>query len=102
VNVGDRIAQLICERICCPKFYGTNLLNPTERGTACFGSTGGTAEQNSMNLKKEIQLDNKCSICKFSPKIENSPMCSHCTKFKTWLEKRDISEEAQKEFYNFW
>jgi hypothetical protein len=103
VNEGDRIAQLICEKICCPPFCETNLLNKTERGTACFGSTGGTVVQKSLILKERKQLDNICSICKFSPKIENSlnNLCSGCTKLKTWFDKNDISYEARKEFYNF-
>ena len=40
VNVGDRIAQLIVEKICTPKLLEVVELNETERGVGSFGSTG--------------------------------------------------------------
>ncbi|CAG2214482.1 unnamed protein product [Mytilus edulis] len=40
VNKGDRIAQLICERIYIPELEECENLNATERGDGGFGSTG--------------------------------------------------------------
>ncbi|XP_026463379.1 deoxyuridine 5'-triphosphate nucleotidohydrolase, mitochondrial [Ctenocephalides felis] len=40
VNRGDRIAQLICERIYYPKLEEVKSLTETTRGEAGFGSTG--------------------------------------------------------------
>ncbi|XP_076439337.1 deoxyuridine 5'-triphosphate nucleotidohydrolase-like [Babylonia areolata] len=40
VKKGDRIAQLICERIYIPKLQELKTLNNTERGDSGFGSTG--------------------------------------------------------------
>lgn len=40
ISRGDRIAQLICERIEYPEPVEVKTLNDTERGTAGFGSTG--------------------------------------------------------------
>lgn len=40
VEPGDRIAQLICERIIYPKLEEVKSLNDTNRGTGGFGSTG--------------------------------------------------------------
>ncbi|KFZ60533.1 hypothetical protein N338_08691, partial [Podiceps cristatus] len=37
---GDRIAQLICERICYPELEEVQALDDTERGEGGFGSTG--------------------------------------------------------------
>ncbi|KFQ34568.1 hypothetical protein N331_10704, partial [Merops nubicus] len=37
---GDRIAQLICERICYPELEEVQTLDDTERGENGFGSTG--------------------------------------------------------------
>lgn len=39
---GDRIAQLILERILTPEVEETDDLNTTDRGAAGFGSTGGS------------------------------------------------------------
>lgn len=41
VNTGDRIAQLICERISRPTLVEVVNLEDTDRGTNGFGSTGG-------------------------------------------------------------
>ncbi|XP_051513026.1 deoxyuridine 5'-triphosphate nucleotidohydrolase-like [Myxocyprinus asiaticus] len=40
VKKGDRIAQLICERICYPDLLELQTLDETERGAGGFGSTG--------------------------------------------------------------
>ncbi|XP_055938205.1 deoxyuridine 5'-triphosphate nucleotidohydrolase-like [Argiope bruennichi] len=40
VNKGDRIAQLICEKISYPELEEVEALNDTERGDGGFGSTG--------------------------------------------------------------
>ncbi|XP_067871427.1 deoxyuridine 5'-triphosphate nucleotidohydrolase-like [Heterodontus francisci] len=40
VKKGDRIAQLICERICYPELEELKTLDETERGADGFGSTG--------------------------------------------------------------
>ncbi|NXH20846.1 DUT protein, partial [Bucco capensis] len=40
VKKGDRIAQLICERICYPELEEVQTLDDTERGEGGFGSTG--------------------------------------------------------------
>lgn len=40
VNVGDRVAQLIVEKICTPKLVEVEELEATERGVGSFGSTG--------------------------------------------------------------
>lgn len=37
---GDRIAQLICEKIAYPEIQEVESLNTTERGAGGFGSTG--------------------------------------------------------------
>ena len=40
VNIGDRIAQLICERIAIPTVVEATKLSETERNSKGFGSTG--------------------------------------------------------------
>ena len=40
VKKGDRIAQLVCERIHYPEVEVLETLNETDRGEAGFGSTG--------------------------------------------------------------
>uniref|UniRef100_A0AC35TGF9 Deoxyuridine 5'-triphosphate nucleotidohydrolase n=1 Tax=Rhabditophanes sp. KR3021 TaxID=114890 RepID=A0AC35TGF9_9BILA len=40
VNVGDRIAQLICEKICHPEYTEVQSIDDTDRGEGGFGSTG--------------------------------------------------------------
>ncbi|XP_033725494.1 deoxyuridine 5'-triphosphate nucleotidohydrolase, mitochondrial-like [Pecten maximus] len=40
VNKGDRIAQLICERIYIPELEEQETLDDTDRGSGGFGSTG--------------------------------------------------------------
>nr|XP_033775424.1 deoxyuridine 5'-triphosphate nucleotidohydrolase, mitochondrial isoform X3 [Geotrypetes seraphini] len=40
VKRGDRVAQLICERICYPELEELEGLDETDRGAGGFGSTG--------------------------------------------------------------
>ncbi|KAF0043032.1 hypothetical protein F2P81_004369 [Scophthalmus maximus] len=40
VKKGDRVAQLVCERICYPDLEEQETLDETERGAGGFGSTG--------------------------------------------------------------
>ncbi|XP_013869729.1 deoxyuridine 5'-triphosphate nucleotidohydrolase-like isoform X2 [Austrofundulus limnaeus] len=40
VKKGDRIAQLVCEKICYPKLVQEKTLDVTERGSRGLGSTG--------------------------------------------------------------
>ena len=40
INIGDRIAQLIIEKICTPKLVKVQDFDETERGVTGFGSTG--------------------------------------------------------------
>ena len=40
VKKGDRIAQLVCERIYYPDIEVLDTLNETDRGEGGFGSTG--------------------------------------------------------------
>lgn len=40
VSPGDRIAQLICEKIIYPELQEVNNLDNTDRGDGGFGSTG--------------------------------------------------------------
>lgn len=40
VQVGDRVAQLICERIYYPQLVECETLTNTFRGDKCYGSTG--------------------------------------------------------------
>ena len=44
VKTGDRVAQLIVERICIPAVIVVDDLEDTARGTGGFGSTGGFGE----------------------------------------------------------
>ncbi|KAG7233648.1 hypothetical protein INR49_006762 [Caranx melampygus] len=40
VKKGDRVAQLVCEKICYPNLVELETLDETERGAGGFGSTG--------------------------------------------------------------
>jgi dUTP pyrophosphatase len=40
VKQGDRVAQLICEKIVCPRLMEVESLDDTARGESGFGSTG--------------------------------------------------------------
>jgi Na+-translocating ferredoxin:NAD+ oxidoreductase RnfG subunit len=104
VNEGDRIAQIIFERITRPTFNEFNRLDETERGAACFGSTGGIIEQKSKILKQVIPLnttkDNMCSRCKVEKKLENCPdnLCHLCTSVKTWFTNHGLIYNIHKEY----
>lgn len=41
INKGDRIAQLVCEKIIEPQLIEVDVLDPTDRNDRGFGSTGG-------------------------------------------------------------
>ena len=56
INMGDRIAQLIFEKIKTPKIKETNELEGTDRGVGGYGSTGTKAVQ--------IQDDSKSNTVK--------------------------------------
>lgn len=45
ISKGDRIAQLICEKIMEPELKEVLLLDNTERGGNGFGSTGGVSDK---------------------------------------------------------
>ncbi|WFD23410.1 dUTP diphosphatase [Malassezia equina] len=45
VHAGDRIAQLIVEKIAMPEIEEVETLDDTERGSGGFGSTGGFASK---------------------------------------------------------
>ena len=45
VNIGDRIAQLISEKIKTPEIKETDGLEGTDRGTSGYGSTGTNVVQ---------------------------------------------------------
>ena len=45
INMGDRIAQLIFEKIKTPKIKETNELEGTDRGVGGYGSTGTESVQ---------------------------------------------------------
>lgn len=56
VQKGDRIAQIICEKIEEPKLREVLFLDNTERGENGFGSTGGTSVSDD-NKTKELLLE---------------------------------------------
>ena len=64
VNVGDRIAQLIIEKLTPVELEVTDELEKTERGELGFGSTGVKAQievdssQNTTKIKSELQVNN--------------------------------------------
>jgi dUTP pyrophosphatase len=55
VEVGDRIAQLICEKICYPKLLEVSSLDATARGSGGFGSTD-VKRRHSLNDTNNINL----------------------------------------------
>ena len=70
INMGDRIAQLISEKIKTPEIKETNDLEGTRRGEGGYGSTGTSSKsktivikpqenQEQMQLQKETILVNK-------------------------------------------
>lgn len=54
VSVGDRIAQLILERICTPDVVEVDDIEETDRGAGGFGSTG-VASQLKENQKPSTE-----------------------------------------------
>lgn len=52
VNIGDRIAQLICEKIVTPPVREVPLLNSTIRGDRGFGSSGYAKTQTRRSRKE--------------------------------------------------
>ena len=56
VKKGDKIAQLIIEKICVPKLIEVNELDETERGTNGFGSTEQKEEQMDLDLRDNEHL----------------------------------------------
>ena len=52
VKKGDRIAQLICERIIEPQLVEVKSLDTTERGDGGFGSTGGVSDYDNKDNKQ--------------------------------------------------
>ncbi|KAL9644371.1 hypothetical protein ABK040_005829 [Willaertia magna] len=54
IKKGDRIAQLILEKITLPNILEVDELDETERGSGGFGSTGGFAN---VNDTKRLKLD---------------------------------------------
>lgn len=56
INRGDRIAQLILERISMAVVEEVNELSDTERGTSGFGSTG--IQQKSMDVPSMVVDEN--------------------------------------------
>ena len=55
VNVGDRVAQLVLEKICMADAVEVEELTETERGAGGFGSTGVSAQQTiSVGTKRPI------------------------------------------------
>jgi hypothetical protein len=85
-------------------FNEFNRLDETERGRACFGSTGASIEQKFKILKQVIPLDttqdNMCSRCKVEKKLENCPdnLCSLCTSVKTWFTNHGLIYNIHKEY----
>ena len=55
INMGDKIAQLIFEKIKTPTIKETNDLDDTRRGERGFGSTGIKSEH-VQDIKPKIQL----------------------------------------------
>lgn len=57
INIGDRIAQLIIERISTPDIEEVNDLNETVRGSDGFGSTGVNMELKSVSRGSQTILN---------------------------------------------
>ena len=58
VKMGDRIAQLILEKIDTPKMEEVQALEDTVRGTGGFGSTG-VKKKNDTEVEKELKGKNE-------------------------------------------
>lgn len=57
ISKGDRIAQLICEKIVEPELVEVTSLDVTERGNHGFGSTGGISVDNEENKELILKID---------------------------------------------
>lgn len=66
VQAGDRIAQLILERIETPEVVVVASLDETERGANGFGSTG-LRESGDMNKEQPTTVNLKSPMKKFKP-----------------------------------
>ena len=55
INMGDRIAQLIFEKIKTPIVKEMNELEETDRGVGGYGSTGMKAVKDQMEVEKETR-----------------------------------------------
>lgn len=69
VNVGDRIGQLILEKISNVKIQSTASLSPSIRGTAGFGSSGVGAmtSSSSTNLSEELYGTGQPAVRRLTP-----------------------------------
>ena len=72
VNMGDRIAQLIFEKIKTPTIKKTNDLEGTRRGEGSYGSTGVNAVQNwckirfqAVEFKRSVSFSSRDQADKF-------------------------------------
>ena len=55
IKKGDRIAQLVCEKICYPELEEVESLEATERGEGGFGSTGVAVEKDKMETSAPVE-----------------------------------------------
>lgn len=91
IKMGDRIAQLIIEKIITPDVTEVNELTDTVRGNLGFGSTGvgltdftpiGTASEESKTISNHINLikdekNLKCFVCDKNT-TDKKHLCSNC------------------------
>lgn len=64
IHKGDRIAQLICERIVEPELQEVDSLDTTVRGNRGFGSTGGISEYvNNESADILLEIDKFLAQC---------------------------------------
>lgn len=57
IKKGDRIAQLICEKICKPTLMEVESLDETERSDRGFGSTGGISNYSDSNDNLLLEIE---------------------------------------------
>jgi len=55
IKKGDRIAQLVCEKICYPELEEVESLEATDRGEGGFGSTGVAVEKDKMETSAPVE-----------------------------------------------
>ena len=67
VNMGDRIAQLIFERIKTPIVKEINELEGTDRGAGGYGNTGVEAVKNQNDAERKPE-------CRNDPKMNETPL----------------------------